>query len=176
MLSSYHNAHDLSLGLLENGAGDAIFKNNEKYKAYKGDWTTFHRTKGGKIEYKLEKIDGKLNITRNQTNVDAIKQHCADYRAAAEQGYTDPWAPADPHNPAKQQYKWVQLPTVISHEISNKYFSGLAWDVVKMDKYLKAQWYRVIQNEYPAFICYPGGKLPIPIEVPYPTPTGQIIV
>jgi hypothetical protein len=38
---------------------------------------------------------------------------------------------------------------------------------------MKAQWYMVIQQEYPEYITYPGGRLPIPIQVPYPTKVGQ---
>jgi hypothetical protein len=30
----------------------------------------------------------------------------------------------------------------------------------------------VVQEEYPAFVTYPGGKLPIPIDVPYPAKQG----
>jgi len=31
----------------------------------------------------------------------------------------------------------------------------------------------VVQREYPQYICYPGGKLPIPVPASYPTKTGQ---
>ena len=40
-------------------------------------------------------------------------------------------------------------------------------------KTLKAQFYRVVEREYNQFVCYPGGKLPIPIDVPYPAPSGS---
>ena len=33
--------------------------------------------------------------------------------------------------------------------------------------------FSVDQQEYPQYVCYPGGKLPIPVEVPYPTKKGQ---
>ena len=49
----------------------------------------------------------------------------------------------------------------------------MPWQAIKRDKPTKAQFYKVVQQEYPAFVCYPGGKLPIPIEVPYPTPVGS---
>jgi hypothetical protein len=49
----------------------------------------------------------------------------------------------------------------------------MGWDLVKQDKTLKAQWYMVIQQECPEYICFPGGKLPIPISVPYPARAGE---
>ena len=82
----------------------------------------------------------------------------------------DPLAPLMPDG--KIGYKWMELPEVIATEIGNKYFGGMPWAAIKRDKSLKAQFYRVVQQEYPAFICYPGGKLPIPIDVPYPAAVG----
>ena len=38
---------------------------------------------------------------------------------------------------------------------------------------LKAQFYKVVEKEYNVYVCYPGGKLPIPIDVPYPTKRGE---
>jgi len=35
------------------------------------------------------------------------------------------------------------------------------------------EFYRVVQQEYPQYVCYPGGKLPIPVQVSYPTKAGQ---
>jgi hypothetical protein len=31
----------------------------------------------------------------------------------------------------------------------------------------------VVQQECPQYICYPGGKLPIPIDVAYPAKAGE---
>ena len=73
----------------------------------------------------------------------------------------------------KLGWKWMDLPNVISIRISDQYFGGMPWDALKNDRTLKAQFYRVVQQEYPEYVCYPGGRLPIPIEVPYPSRVGQ---
>ena len=70
------------------------------------------------------------------------------------------------------QVEWMELPEVIAWEISTKYFGGMPWAAIKREKTLKAQFYRVVEKEYNAFVCYPGGKLPIPIDVPYPAEVG----
>jgi hypothetical protein len=67
----------------------------------------------------------------------------------------------------------MELPTVISIRISDQYFGGIPWQALKNDRTLKAQFYRVVETEYPQYVCYPGGKLPIPIDVAYPTKVGQ---
>jgi hypothetical protein len=67
----------------------------------------------------------------------------------------------------------MELPDVIAIDISNNYFGGMPWAALKNDRTLKAQFYRVVEQEYNAFVCYPGGKLPIPIEVPYPNRVGS---
>ena len=104
-------------------------------------------------------------------NIDAILEQCKLYREKAESGWMDPLAPLMPDG--KLGYKWMELPDVIAQDIGNRYFGGMSWHTIKRDKTLKAQFYRVVQQEYPAFVCYPGGKLPIPIEVPYPAPVGS---
>jgi hypothetical protein len=43
---------------------------------------------------------------------------------------------------------------------------------LKNDRTMKAQFYRVVETEYPQYVCYPGGKLPIPVAVSYPQRTG----
>ena len=73
----------------------------------------------------------------------------------------------------KLGYKWIEIPDVIAIDISNTYFGGMSWHTIKRDRTLKAQFYRVVQQEYNDFVCYPGGKLPIPIEVPYPARVDQ---
>ena len=72
----------------------------------------------------------------------------------------------------KLGWKWMDLPTVVSIDISNKYFGGMPWAVLKKDRTLKAQFYKVVEREYNQFVTYPGGRLPIPVDVPYPTPAG----
>ena len=67
----------------------------------------------------------------------------------------------------------MELPKVISIRISDQYFGGIPWDAIKHDRTLKAQFYRVVETEYPQYVCYPGGKLPIPVDVPYPTKSGE---
>ena len=67
----------------------------------------------------------------------------------------------------------MELPFVISIRISDQYFGGMPWTAIKQDRTLKAQFYRVVQQEYNDFVCYPGGKLPIPIDVPYPARVDQ---
>jgi hypothetical protein len=49
----------------------------------------------------------------------------------------------------------------------------MPWSAIKHDKTLKAQFYKVVEKEYNQFVCYPGGKLPIPVEVSYPAATGE---
>jgi hypothetical protein len=61
---------------------------------------------------------------------------------------------------------------VISIEISDRYFGGMPWAIIKRDRTLKAQFYRVVEREYNQFVCYPGGRLPIPVDVPYPAASG----
>ena len=104
-------------------------------------------------------------------NVEIIAQGCQDYRKKAEAGYADPLAPLMPDG--KLGYKWMELPMVISIRISDQYFGGIPWNALKNDRTLKAQFYRVVQEEYPMYVCYPGGKLPIPVDVPYPAAVGQ---
>ena len=104
-------------------------------------------------------------------NVEFIAQQCAEYRKRAEAGFMDPLAPLMPDGSIG--YKWMELPDVIAINISNDYFGGMSWHTIKRDKGLKAQFYKVVEKEYPAFVCYPGGKLPIPIDVPYPAKVGS---
>ena len=73
----------------------------------------------------------------------------------------------------KLQHKWMELPNVVSIRISDEYFGGLPWNAIKHDRTLKAQFYQIVERDYPQFVCYPGGKLPIPIDVPYPAAVGQ---
>jgi hypothetical protein len=154
-----------------NGIADKLLTNDNLYNSMKGDWTRTDWNKGNNIKVTTGREDGKFYITREQMNTDAIKEHCKNYRHAAELGIPDPLAPLMPDG--KLGFKWMELPSVISIRISDQYFGGMPWNAIKNDRTLKAQFYRVVQQEYPEYVCYPGGKLPIPIDVPYPTKVGQ---
>jgi len=153
-----------------NGIADALLRNNDLYRSMKGDWKRTDYSKSNNIKVTTGREDGKFYIQREQNNIESIKQHVRDYRAMAEAGYPDPLAPLGPDG--KLTYKWMELPLVISIRISDQYFGGMPWNAIKQDRTLKAQFYRVVQQEYPEYVCYPGGKLPIPVAVPYPNRTG----
>lgn len=153
-----------------NGVADRLLQNDALYNSMKGDWQRTDTNKSGNIKVTTGREDGKFFIKREQ-NVDEIIRHCKEYRAAAEAGIPDPMAPIMPDG--KLGYKWMELPRVISIRISDDYFGGMPWDAIKHDKTLKAQFYRVVEREYPQFVCYPKGRLPIPVDVPYPTKRGQ---
>lgn len=155
----------------DNGIADRLLKNDKLYKHLKGDWTNTGYNKSKNIKTTTGRDGGKFFMNKEQFNVPYIIEQCAAYRAKAEEGWLDPLAPIMPDG--KLGYKWMELPEVVAWEIGNKYFGGLPWAAIKRDKTLKAQFYKVVQQEYPQFICYPHGKLPIPIDVPYPTPVGQ---
>ena len=155
----------------DTGLADRLLTNNKLYREMKGDWSRSEWVGGGFTKTTTGRKDGKFFITREQINTDAIKAGCKKYRELAEAGVPDPLAPMGPDG--KLQWSWVSLPKVIAQRISDDYFGGMGWDCVKMEKTLKAQWYMVIQREYPEYICYPGGKLPIPIQVPYPSKVGE---
>ena len=155
-----------------NGVADRLLSKNDRlYREMKGDWTRTGWNGNKNIKTTTGRQDGKFYITREQMNTEYIKQRCAEYRAGAEAGMVDPLAPYMPDG--KIGYKWMDLPDVIAIRISDQYFGGMPWSVIKLDKTLKAQFYRVVQQEYPEYICYPGGKLPIPIAVPYPAKSGE---
>jgi hypothetical protein len=155
-----------------NGVADRLLSKNDKlYREMKGDWTRTGWNGSKNIRTTTGRQDGKFYITREQMNTDYIKQRCAEYRRGAEAGMVDPLAPYMPDG--KIGYKWMDLPDVIAIRISDTYFGGMPWSVIKLDKTLKAQFYRVVQQEYAEYICYPGGRLPIPIDVPYPVKSGE---
>ena len=154
-----------------NGVADKLLQNNDLFNSMKGDWKRTDTNKGGNMIVTTGREDGKFYIKREQTNTDEIKQRVKNYRHAAEKGIPDPMAPIG--EDGKLTYKWMDLPTVISIRISDQYFDGIPWNAIKNDRTLKAQFYKVVQQEYPEYVCYPGGKLPIPIDVPYPTKKGE---
>ena len=154
-----------------NGVADRLLKNDRLYNTMKGDWKREGWNASRNIKTTTGREGGKFYIRREQMNTEAVARRCQEYRKAAEQGYPDPLAPIMPDG--KLGYKWMDLPNVISIEISDRYFGGMPWQVLKHDRTLKAQFYRVVEREYNQFVCYPGGRLPIPVDVPYPTAQGQ---
>jgi hypothetical protein len=171
-----HNADQFRMdrgGLVtkDNGIADRLLQNDKLYNTLKGDWQRSDYNKSRNILTTTGREDGKFYIRREQFNVEYIREQCQEYRKRAEAGYIDPLAPLMPDGSIG--YKWIELPEILAQDIGNKYFGGLSWHTIKRDKSMKAQFYRVVQQEYSDFVCYPGGKLPIPIEVPYPTAVGQ---
>jgi hypothetical protein len=154
-----------------NGVADQLLKNNELYNQLKGDWTRTDWNASKNIRTTTGREDGKFYIKREQMNTDAVAERCRLYRMAAEQGHPDPLAPIG--EDGKLTWKWMDLPNVVSIRISDQYFGGMPWQALKNDRTLKAQFYRVVQQEYPQYVCYPGGKLPIPVEVSYPAKVGE---
>jgi hypothetical protein len=154
-----------------NGLADKLLQNNDLYNSMKGDWQRTSWNKGNNIKVTTGRQDGKFFITREQQNIEEVKQRVKNYRHAAELGIPDPLAPIG--DDGKLTYKWMELPTVISIRISDQYFGGIPWTALKNDRTMKAQFYRVVETEYPEYVCYPGGKLPIPVAVPYPTRKGE---
>ena len=154
-----------------NGVADKLLKNDKLYNNMKGDWKRTDWNNANNIKVTTGREDGKFFITREQQNTEEIKQRVKNYRHAAEMGVPDPLAPIG--EDGKLTYKWMELPTVISIRISDQYFGGIPWQALKNDRTLKAQFYRVVETEYPQYVCYPGGKLPIPVDVAYPTKVGQ---
>jgi hypothetical protein len=155
-----------------NGVAERLLSNNnDLYNSMKGDWKRTDTNKSGNMIVTTGREDGKFYIKREQQNTEEIKLRVKNYRHAAELGIPDPLAPIG--EDGKLTYKWMDLPTVISIRISDQYFDGIPWNAIKNDRTLKAQFYKVVEREYPEYVTYPGGKLPIPIDVPYPTKRGE---
>jgi hypothetical protein len=154
-----------------NGIADKLLKNDKLYNAMKGNWTRSDFNKSGNIKVTTGREDGKFYIQREQLNLKAVIEAVKEYRTMAEKGVTDPLGPYMPDGTVG--WKWIDLPKVIAVKISDDYFGGMPWHTLKNDRTLKAQFYRVVETEYPQFVCYPHGKLPIPVAVSYPTKTGQ---
>ena len=167
---NYHRQDHGGMVTAHNGVADKLLKNDKLYNSLKGDWRREDWTKNNNIRVTTGREGGKFFIQREQMNVATIARECEEYRKKAEAGYADPLAPIMPDG--KLGYKWINLPKVISIEISDRYFGGMPWAVLKHDKTLKAQFYKVVEREYNKFVCYPGGRLPIPVDVPYPTAVG----
>lgn len=168
------NAHRWDKGGLvtkDNGIADRLLQNDKLYRELKGDWKREGFNKSKNIKITTGRDGSKFYIQREQFNVPYIMEQCAEYRKRAEAGWIDPLAPIMPDG--KLGYKWMEIPEVIAIEIGDKYFGGMPWAAIKRDRTLKAQFYKVVEKEYNAFVCYPGGRLPIPVEVPYPNPVGS---
>jgi hypothetical protein len=155
----------------DNGMADALLRNNKLYNSMKGDWSRSSWNQGHNILTTTGREDGKFYVRREQMNTEAIAERCRRYRQAAEQGVPDPMAPLD--DAGGLAWKWMDLPNVIEQRISDEYFGGMRWSTIKRDRTLKAQFYKVVEQEYNEYVCYPGGRLPIPVQVPYPTKVGQ---
>lgn len=153
-----------------NGVADRLLQNDKLYRSMKGDWRRTDWNGSKNIKITTGRQDGKFFITREQFNTLGAKLRAKAYREAAEQGIPDPLAPLMPDGTLA--WKWMELPDVIAIRISDQYFGGMPWAAIKHDRTLKAQFYRVVQQEYAEYICYPGGRLPIPIDVPYPAKQG----
>ena len=167
----YHRQDHGGVVTNHNGVADKLLQNDKLFKKMKGDWERTDWNASQNIKTTTGREGGKFYIKREQMNVAAVARRCQEYRKAAEQGFPDPLAPI--MDDGKLGYKWMDLPYVISIEISDRYFGGMPWAVLKHDRTLKAQFYRVVEREYNQFVCYPGGRLPIPIDVPYPTASGS---
>ena len=150
-----------------NGLADKLLQNDDLYRSMKGDWQRTSTNQSGNIVITTGREDGKFYIKREQQNTEAVKAAVKEYRKTAESGMIDPLAPIG--DDGKLTYKWMDLPSVIAIRISDQYFDGIPWNALKNDRTLKAQFYRVVETEYPEYVCYPGGKLPIPVAVSYPT-------
>ena len=153
-----------------NGIADVLLKNDKLYNTLKGDWTREDFNLSKNIKTTTGREDGKFYIKCEQMNAEAVARRCQEYRKAAEQGFPDPLAPIG--DDGKLTYRWMDLPNVVSIRISDQYFGGMPWAAIKHDRTLKAQFYKVVEREYNKFVCYPGGRLPIPVDVPYPAAVG----
>lgn len=155
-----------------NGVADSLLgRNNELYRNMKGDWSRTAANSSGNIITTTGREGGKFYIRREQLNTEAVKERVKNYRHAAEQGIPDPFAPIG--DDGKLTYKWMDLPNVIAIRICDQYFGGMPWAAIKNDRTLKAQFYMVVEREYPEYVCYPHGKLPLPIRPSYPSKTGE---
>lgn len=167
----YHRQDHGGMVTQHNGVADSLLKNDQLYRSMKGNWQRSDYNRSKNILVTTGREDGKFYIQREQFNTDVIREDCRNYRTAAEAGIPDPLAPIMPDG--KLGWKWMNLPDTVAIRISDDYFGGMPWAVIKNDRTLKAQFYRVVQQEYAEYICYPGGRLPIPVEVSYPARQGQ---
>jgi hypothetical protein len=166
----YYNANAGGMINNNNGVADKLLQNNELYNNLKGDWSMTMTQPDKNFEWKIGKQDGKLYVERTQHNVEDIKRRCKEYRAWAEAGFEDVLGPIT--DDGKFAYRWMDLPKVIAQQIQDDYFGGMHWEIIKRDRTTKAQFYQIVESEYPEFICYPGGRLPLPIRPRIPSKKG----
>ena len=153
-----------------NGIADKLLQNDDLYRSMKGDWSRTAWNKSNNIKVTTGREDGKFYITREQMNTEEVKQRVKNYRHAAEAGIPDPLAPIG--DDGKLTWKFMELPKVIAIRISDQYFDSIPWSALKNDRTLKAQFYQIVERDYPEYICYPGGKLPLPIRPRIPSKRG----
>jgi hypothetical protein len=153
-----------------NGLADRLLKNDKLYNGMKGDWKRSAWNNSKNILTTTGREDGKFYIRNEQMNTEAIAERCRRYRAAAEQGVPDPMAPLD--DSGGLAWKWMDLPFVVEQQISDDYFGGMRWNTIKRDQQLKAQFYQIVERDYNQYVCYPGGRLPLPIRPRIPSKTG----
>ena len=159
-------------GTISEATGAKLLQNNDLYRKLKsGTWDMTLTSANKNLSWRMGREDGKLFVQRTQHNVEIVRRKAKAYRKAAEQGMHAPLdalaAPSDEKgNPT---WMWMDLPKVIAQRISDQYFGGMNWSVIKLDKTLKAQFYMVVEQEYNDFVTYPGGKLPLPFRPRYPS-------
>lgn len=168
-LDTYRQDHG-GLITTHNGMADALLRNNKLYNSMKGDWSRTSWNASQNIKVTTGREDNKFFIKREQMNAEAIRDRCKRYRQAAEQGVPDPMAPIG--EDGKLTWKFMDLPKVIAIRISDEYFGGIPWQVIKHDRTMKAQFYQIVERDYNDYVCYPGGKLPLPIRPRIPSKRG----
>lgn len=150
-----------------NGVADKLLQNNDLYRNLKGDWSMNMTSENKNFEWQIGKKDGQTYIKRTQHNIEQIKQRVREYREWAESGFEDILGPLN--GDGKFAYRWIDLPKVFVQQIQDDYFGGMHWELIKKDPTVKWQFYMVVERDYPEFVCYPGGRLPIPNRPRFPS-------
>lgn len=171
-LPDFDEAYYSTGGLItsHNGVADRLLQNNDLYNKLKGDWDMTMHSHNKNFSWRIGKNDGRNFIQRTQRNIEDIKRRCREYRTWAEQGFEDILGPIDSYG--KLSYRWIDLPQVYVQQISDDFFGGLHWDIIKRDRTTRAQFYQIVERDYPDFVCYPGGRLPLPIRPRIPSKRG----
>ena len=141
-------------------------KGSKLFTQMNGDWERTEASGSGNIITTTGRKGADFFISRDQQNIEFIKAECAAYRAAAEAGQVDPMAPV--MDDGTLGYMWIDLPTTVAIQISNDYFNGIPWTVLKTQRHSKAQFYQIVEKYYNEFVCYPHGKLPLPCRPAIP--------
>lgn len=144
-----------------------LTSSNDLYRSVKGrNWKQTH-SHNSNMKYHIGCNDGKRFVAYEQANVQYLKDEAKHMRDMYRE-YPDCFKTIHPG----ANYPAMHLPKAIAHEISNKYFSGVEWDGLKHDVFLKNQFYRVVNSEYSDFVIHPSGKIPLSMDVPYPSTKG----